>query len=67
MSDFDVRLRGDLLLSDQALTVARRFAFEYPDRVGRRDGVIYADGPRKFYAYRTPTGQIVVRSEVSGA
>lgn len=63
MNDTEIRLRGPVELADTALTVARRFIVEFPDRVGDRRGVIYATSARHHYVYRTPRGVVVVLSE----
>lgn len=52
-----------------ALSVARKFVDEYPDRRGLIAGVAFLDLSGKkppFYAYRTKTS-IVVRGDLEGA
>ncbi|WP_028003161.1 hypothetical protein [Sinorhizobium meliloti] len=52
-----------------ALSVARKFVDEYPDRRGFMAGVAFLDLRGKkppFYAYRTKTS-IVVRGDLEGA
>lgn len=52
-----------------AITVARQFVTEWPDRRGFAAGVAFVDFSGKrppFYAYRTKTS-IVVRGDLEGA
>lgn len=59
----DVRLWGISYKERfRALDAAEHFGGQYPDRIGARNGVIYAEpGRSTLYAYRTKGGQIVVR------
>jgi|GEM_PF-5000602 len=52
---------------DDALSVAKQFDADYPDRQGFMAGVVYtAKGRPSFYAYRTKTS-IVVRGDLEEA
>jgi hypothetical protein len=61
-----LRIEVPEVLLYTALDVARVFASDFPDRVGRRHGVVYSVGTGgclgNVYAYRTRGGEIVVRS-----
>lgn len=55
---YDIEFDG----MSRAISVARSFSDNYPDRRGARDGAVYSNPTEgAVYAYRTQAGVIVVR------